>query len=237
MEKTTVLIVEDEAVVAEDLRGMLTRSGYTVADVAASGEEAIAIAHRARPELVLMDIHLSGMVDGVEAAKTIGAQCGSSVVYLTAYCDDDTLARAKATEPSAYLLKPIRERDLLATIEVALYTRQIAELRKREQELLHKFDSMGKAIIVVSSENRVTYMNALAEAVVGHSLDEMRGTSKKEITEIIEKATTSLTPDHSEAASRHISVTDEKGRITGEVIVYPLINQTTTVSAETTAHG
>ena len=124
MSKTTILIVEDEAIVAADLAGKLGRLGYEVAGTAAQGEEAVALACRLRPHLVLMDIWLKGPMDGIEAADAIRRQHDVPVVYLTAHSDPATLARAKLTGPFGYILKPFEERELATQIEMAIYRHQ-----------------------------------------------------------------------------------------------------------------
>jgi signal transduction histidine kinase/GAF domain-containing protein/AmiR/NasT family two-component response regulator len=121
MSLTTVLIVEDEAIVAADLEGKLRQLGYEVAGIAAEGEEAVALACRLRPDLVLMDIRLEGAMDGIDAAEAIRRQHDVPMIYLTAHSDAATLARAKLTGLFGYILKPFEERDLATQIELALY--------------------------------------------------------------------------------------------------------------------
>jgi CheY-like chemotaxis protein len=115
-----VLIVEDEGIVALDLRQRLVRLGYDVPETAASGERAIQAASRHLPDVVLMDIHLQGRMDGIEAAQEIAEVLHLPVIYLTAYSEETTLARARATRPYGYLLKPFTERELHASIQVAI---------------------------------------------------------------------------------------------------------------------
>jgi signal transduction histidine kinase len=138
-----VLIVEDERIVALDLQYQLRRLGYTVSDVASSGEEALRRTEKTRPDVVLMDIRLGGTLDGVETAEILRDQFDVPVVFLTAYADDRTLQRAKASEPFGYLLKPFEERELQIAIELALYRHSMeqqlreyaAELETRNREL------------------------------------------------------------------------------------------------------
>jgi signal transduction histidine kinase/AmiR/NasT family two-component response regulator len=133
--KPRILVVEDESIVALDMRHRLARLGYAVADIAVSGEQAVQRAAELHPDLVLMDINLQGRMDGIEAAARIGAECGTPVIYLTAYADNDTFQRAKLTDPYGYLIKPFDDRDLRTTIEIALY-RHRAEAAEREQHAL-----------------------------------------------------------------------------------------------------
>ena len=121
MGQTQILVVEDENIVAKDLQQTLRPLGYGVPMIASSGEEAIEKAAATRPDLVLMDIKLKGRLDGVAAAEEISDRLDIPVVYLTAYADEQTLRRAKLTEPFGYLVKPFDERSLHAAIEVALH--------------------------------------------------------------------------------------------------------------------
>lgn len=116
-----VLVVEDDHLVALDLESMLTEFGYEVAGTVPSGDEAIQAAQRTLPDLVLMDIRLSGLMDGIEAAERLRALLGLHVVYLTANSDLSTVERAKATEPYGYVLKPVRPLDLRCCLELALH--------------------------------------------------------------------------------------------------------------------
>ena len=131
MNNSRILVVEDEPIVALDLQRRLEKMGYSVPAVAASGPEALASADLSAPDLVLMDINLEGEFDGVETAEKIRTHHRVPVVYLTAYSNDETLERAKVTEPYGYLLKPFDERELQTTIEIALY-------RHQAQQALHR---------------------------------------------------------------------------------------------------
>src|SRR5688572_24087893 len=108
----SILIVEDEGVVALDLESRITTMGYRVAAVASSGEAAIEQATAMRPDLILMDIKLPGEIDGVEAAQRIHAVLDVPVVFLTAFADESTLQRVRAAEPYGYVLKPFDAREL-----------------------------------------------------------------------------------------------------------------------------
>lgn len=121
MARTQILVVEDENIVAKDIQNTLRMLGYGVPVVVSSGEEAIEKAAATNPDLVLMDIELKGRVNGVAAAEAINDRLDIPVIYLTAYADDQTLERAKVTEPFGYLLKPFDERSLHAAIQMALH--------------------------------------------------------------------------------------------------------------------
>jgi CheY-like chemotaxis protein len=118
--KTQVLIVEDELVVAKEIERTLVSFGYGVVDVVPSGVMAIGVVDQMHPDLVLMDIHLRGEMDGIAAADLIRQGAGVPVVFLTSYFDDDTLDRAIAVEPFGYLLKPFEPQELRMTVETSL---------------------------------------------------------------------------------------------------------------------
>ena len=115
-----ILIVEDEPIVSMDLRCKLEAMGYNVAAEIRSGEEAIEAATQLRPDVVLMDIKLTGEMDGIDAAERIQDQFNVPIVYLTAYADEPTLERAKPTTPSGYILKPFGNAQLRAVVEMAI---------------------------------------------------------------------------------------------------------------------
>lgn len=115
------LIVEDETLIAEELKERLERFGFTVIAAVDSAEEGIRIATTQCPDLVLMDVRLRGEKDGVQAAAEIRSRVDVPVIYLTAYSDRVTLDRAKHTEPYGYVLKPFHERELQVTIELAMH--------------------------------------------------------------------------------------------------------------------
>ncbi len=131
-----ILVVEDEGVIALDLQDRLTDLGYDVLSIAVSGEEAVRQVAEMRPDLVLMDIHLRGELDGVETAEQICGRFNIPVIYLTAYADEAIFQRAKVTEPFGYILKPFDERELHTNIQIALFRHQIEKkLQQHNQEL------------------------------------------------------------------------------------------------------
>lgn len=130
-----ILVVEDEPIAAADLTEQLRRLNYELIGPAESGEKALAFAEETRPDLVLMDIHLEGQIDGVEAAAQITKRFGTPIIFTTAFADPPTLERAKKAEPYGYLLKPFQIRNLATTLEMsahkhqAIVERQLAEAR------------------------------------------------------------------------------------------------------------
>jgi PAS domain S-box-containing protein len=138
MRDADILLVEDERIVALHLSQQLLKLGYRVSGVVASGEAALAKATELHPSVILMDINIEGEFDGIEAASRLPDDVDASVIYLTAYAEDSTLERARATKPYGYLLKPFSERELHATIQMALERRD-ADTRMREtQAALHR---------------------------------------------------------------------------------------------------
>ena len=166
---STILIVEDEAIVARDIAQQVHDMGYQVVGTSALGEEAIGLTDRWRPDLVLMDIQLAGDIDGISAEQTNRQQFGIPVVFLTAYAADDILERAKLTEPFGYIIKPFSERELSTVLAMALYkheveakllttTRQLQALSRRvlevqEQErrrvALELHDELGQSLTAI----------------------------------------------------------------------------------------
>jgi CheY-like chemotaxis protein len=114
------LIIEDETLIAEDLEERLSSLGFSVIASVDSAEEGVTIAIQERPELILMDIRLTGEKDGVQAAEEIRQQIDVPIVYLTAYSDKVTVERAKRTDHDGFILKPFQHRELQTTIEVAM---------------------------------------------------------------------------------------------------------------------
>jgi diguanylate cyclase (GGDEF)-like protein len=121
----TVLVVEDEVIIGQDIRRILRGFGYEVPAVAATGGDALRAAEAHPPDLVLMDIKLRGPLDGVQTAARLQEKHDTSIVYLTSHSDETTLARAKATSPYGYMVKPFTDRELRTCIEIALRRREV----------------------------------------------------------------------------------------------------------------
>lgn len=132
----TILIVEDDGIIAARLQDMLTRVGYTTPEPVASGEAAVAAVAATAPDLVLMDIALAGAMNGITAAEHIRVEYNVPIVYLTAYSQTAQLERAKATYPYGYLIKPVAERELVATVEMALQRHALDRRIKKSEERL-----------------------------------------------------------------------------------------------------
>lgn len=167
-DERTILLVEDELIFAQDLRNKLERAGFSVVGVACTSDEAFALADRYAPRLILMDIRLKGGEDGIETAQRILRRLDVPIIYLTAYADEETVSRAKATSPYGYLLKPVDDLTLPASIEVALKKHEMERLLKEgEQWLRGTLRSIEDAVISIDESGRVKTMNPRAEAVTG----------------------------------------------------------------------
>lgn len=120
LKKTSILVVEDEGIVAMNMKLSLLGMGFEVLPIAISGPSAIDIASRTRPDVVLMDIRLRGKMDGVQTAEAIAREHGVPVIYVTAHTDEETVERARRTNPSALLRKPVSDIELKSAIMDAL---------------------------------------------------------------------------------------------------------------------
>lgn len=119
MAKEKILIVEDEAIIALEMKSRLLENGYDVADILESGEEAIEYLRKNSVDLIIMDVHLAGDMDGTEAAKFINKKYEIPIIYLTAYSDEETVKKASKTMVYGYIIKPIREKEFMITMEMA----------------------------------------------------------------------------------------------------------------------
>jgi PAS domain S-box-containing protein len=186
MSGARILIVEDEGIEALDLQQRVTGMGYTVLDIVSTGEEAIEKAGETLPDLVLMDIMLPGEIDGVTAAEQIRSRFNLPVIYITAYADEDTLQRAKVTEPYGYIVKPFRERELQITIDMALHKHEMGKkLRESAKWFSTTLKSIGDAVIATDKKGRITFMNPVAERLMGWKLEEVKSKKLTEVFNII----------------------------------------------------
>jgi DNA-binding LytR/AlgR family response regulator len=181
MSKTTVLVVEDESIVSKDIQQSLTKLGYNVVGSSSTGQKAIALASELKPDIVLMDIMLKGAITGIDAAAEIKVNEGIPVIFLTAYADEGTLAKAKVTEPYGYIIKPFKEIDLHTSIEMALYKHKKETEIVKERDLLYSIveNKDSRDYIFVKSNSRliklntkeIYYIEALKDYVVINTLN------------------------------------------------------------------
>ena len=186
MENSRILIVEDQNIIALDLKNRLTSLGYTVPAMLAYGEEAVARAEELRPDLVLMDIVLKGEMDGVQAAEQIQKRRDLPIIYLTAHSDEQTLQRATITEPYGYILKPFEDRELHMAIEMALYKHRMeGRLKEQGRWLAATLRSIGDGVIATDAQKRIKFINAVAESLTGWTQAEALGRELGEAFRII----------------------------------------------------
>ena len=176
MEKASILIVEDEAVVALDLQMQLEDLGYLVVGTAESSEEAIALAKRHHPHLVLMDVMLKGAIDGIDTADILKRHMEVPVIFLTSFSDTVTVQRAAKTAAHGYLTKPFQFKELRAGIEIALCkSRMERQLRESERWFASTLRCVQDSVIVVEPDGRIRFLNPAAEDLLGCSMEEAEG--------------------------------------------------------------
>ena len=185
-----VLIVEDEALIALDLKSRLQRANYTVVGVADSMDEAITLVEKKSPDLVLMDIRIRGAHDGIETAGLIRKRYDIPVIFVTAYADRETLERAKLTEPFGYIMKPIVNVDFQAQVETVLWKHAMErKLRDSEAWLAATLRNVGNAMIAADAEGNVVFMNPLAEQLTGWTTEAARSQHLMEVLALFDEKT------------------------------------------------
>src|SRR5881396_3203085 len=201
----SVLIVEDERIVAKDLQQTLAGMGYDAFGIASSAEEAVARASERCPDVVLMDIRIKGRRDGIETAEILRQRFRVPVVYLTALADDGTIDRAKKTEPYGYLLKPVKPAELRSAIELSLYKHEMEKrLRERERWFSTTLRSVADAVITVDLAGNVSFMNPVAEQLTGVTLRDALGRPARAIMRLDPKQASSLDQALEQGKTTHI---------------------------------
>ena len=162
MGKISVLVVEDESIVSKDIQYSLKKLGYNVVGVAATGQKAIELCGEKLPDIILMDIMLKGDINGIEASTRIKESYNIPVIFLTAYADENTLSKAKVTEPYAYIIKPFKEIDLHTSIEMAFYKHSKELEILKERDMLYNIveNKENKEFIFVKSKSRLIKLNS-----------------------------------------------------------------------------
>ncbi len=247
-----ILVVEDEMIISMELSHRLSRSGYEVVGTAASGEDAIKKAFDLSPDLILMDIHIKGELDGIQTAEIIHSNMEVPIVYLTAFSDEKTLERAKLTEPYGFLLKPFEQRELETTIEVALYKKSI-EIKQKENEywLDATLKNINDGIITTDGSGKINYVNVAALSILKSKKDVIIGTPISEHIILydyqtnleIENPVFAILTDHTRAIRNHEMILERtdgsstvietttslikfgKEKISGVVFVFREINE------------
>src|SRR5579863_2444138 len=180
-----IIIVEDERVTAEDLSDILTDLGYSVTAAVSSGVDAIAQAEANPPDIVLMDIHIQGEMDGTQVALVLRERFNIPVIYLTAHADSETVGRAKDAGALGYITKPFQEAALQASIEIALH-RHRDELKARDEHqlLASTLWAISEGVISVDRQGIVTLFNPAAESWIGLSSREALGQPVEEVFQV-----------------------------------------------------
>ncbi len=174
--KPKILVVEDEIIVAVNLGQKLKKLGYDLVGITSSGEEAIQKAEENHPDLVLMDINIEGNLDGIQTAELLRNRFQTPVIYLTAYADENTLNRAKRTQPLGYIVKPFESDQLRSSIEVALYKNELEHRnRKNEESLKSTLNQLESGIITTDENGLILFCNPVAEKITGLSYSECIG--------------------------------------------------------------
>jgi PAS domain S-box-containing protein len=171
-----VMITDDESIVSKHLMEHLTSIGYDVVGYSSSGKDAVDMARSLYPDIVLMDIVMPGELDGIDAADIIKSEMDIPVIFITAYVDDELVKKAMNVEPFGYVLKPVNERELEATIEIALYRKEMERRLKRSEDRYRSFlDNLGDAAYEADLNGNITYANRMCEIVSGIPLKEIIG--------------------------------------------------------------
>ncbi len=166
MSKVKLLLVEDEIIFAMDMKQKLENAGYSVLGIVTNMQETMAAIQKEVPNIILMDIMLNEEDDGVSIAKKIRQNYFIPIIFITAFTDKETFDRAKETMPYGYILKPISERDLFVTIDLALYKHSIElHLKEREEWFEATLTSLGDAVITIDSDGFITYINPTATQI------------------------------------------------------------------------
>jgi PAS domain S-box-containing protein len=206
--RARVFVVEDEALIAMELEDRLTGLGYVVAGTASRGEKALELIPASAPDVVLMDIRLAGALSGIETAQRLRPLTHVPVIFLSAYSDEALLRQAGTVLPFGYLVKPFEERELHATIQMALYKHQMeralresnvrleekvrertAELARSRESLAVTLDSIGDAVLTTDAEGAITLMNPAAEDLTDWPHDDAIGLPLNQILHLINEET------------------------------------------------
>lgn len=176
MTKNNILIVEDEPIIAMEISERLQQCGYSIAGISPNSKDALTKFNNGNIDLILLDISLRGEQNGIEFAEIVRQSSDVPIIYLTAYSDDETIAKAKLTQPSAFIKKPFNLKDLETSIDLTLYKYEMEhKLKENEQLLNHTLNGISDAIITTNKSGLINYTNASAEQLTGYTKEEMIG--------------------------------------------------------------
>jgi two-component system cell cycle sensor histidine kinase/response regulator CckA len=252
MKQEKILIVENESIIAKDLEMSLRQLGWQVCGIAYSGLEGVEKARCLNPDIILMDIKLGKGIDGIEAARQIAAFSAVPIIYLTAFADNETLSRAKITNPCGYIVKPIEERNLQVTIEMGVHNHRMEkQLKEKDKWLEMIIANLNEGLVVTDHTGKIRLLNPAAEFYTGWKKESAVGLPYQEIlntlaehsgepvdvpflkamTEALEVELAGGTRLKSLGGSgiiidgKCVPVVDEKGNITGAMLVFHDITQ------------
>jgi PAS domain S-box-containing protein len=178
-----ILIVEDEGIIAGHIASRLLKTGYSVAGIAESSDEAIATVREVSPDLILMDIRIKGSLDGIQTAAKVREDSDIPIIYLTAHTDQSTVDRAKMTEAFGFLTKPVHQTSLATSIEMAIHKHRADRAARTQRAFMETvLGAMADAMVVIDANRRIQYMNGPAEVLTGWKNDEARD---REITRVL----------------------------------------------------
>jgi PAS domain S-box-containing protein len=184
-EKTRILLVEDDSLIAEDIKVIVENFGYSILWIASTARAAIENADKFKPDLIMMDIVLDGEMDGIEAAEKIKARVDIPIVYLTAHADENTLERAKKTEPYGYVLKPFQEQELKTVIDTALYKHGMERKVKESEERYRTLIEGSLQGVGVTQDFRIVFANQAFAEIFGYCIDEMLKLTQEKMKRLI----------------------------------------------------
>src|SRR5450631_629533 len=183
-----ILIVEDEQLIAVDVQEKLHRLGYPVPAIAQSGAEALLCARSTPFDLVLMDIRLRGGMDGIATAQALKTEFETPVVFMTAHADQETINRAKLTEPLGYVVKPVSDDDLRSTVQISLHRHHMERrVRTSEAWLSATLHSVGDGIVATDTTGEIVFMNPVVEKLTGWRGVDAQGRMLMEILTLLEE--------------------------------------------------
>ncbi|MDP4190210.1 MAG: PAS domain S-box protein [Bacteroidota bacterium] len=200
MIKERILVVEDEQIIAFVIQKRLMQFGYEISAIASSSEEAVKFARELKPDLILMDIHLQGKVDGIQTAEEIKSFSDAPLIYLTAFSDAATLERAKLTQPAGFLVKPIDERELYTNVALALHKYKInKKLKESEERYTSLFNNSSDCIFIIEFQGDIVEANKATLLLTGYTenklinvFDIIHPKEKKSLLELFTKMQTGI---------------------------------------------
>lgn len=181
MKGAAILIAEDEMIISMEMAGTIRRFGYEISGQVVKAEDAVLVAKENSPDLVMMDIRLHGEMDGIDAARIIRAELGIPVIFLTAHSDEITLQRAVSVQPSAFLIKPFRDRELYSAIELALHRQSLitwfGSAHDERNDLMPVIQDLTAPAFVINRGFQIRSMNTALSEMIGRSADILLGSS------------------------------------------------------------